>query len=124
MFAKAQKEIRDLVIGGEIIVVNVTGEDNIFECQVVDHPDQRFVIHFKASPLPNQQQAAIRIDKPLVEGEDFDEVVKTLIGNDPADEEKIGLVVVEHLGDHRTLRNVQTMRIQDQRQHSPSGESP
>ncbi len=123
VLAETEKQVGDFVVRDEVVVVDMTREHHVFEREVVDHPHQCLVVFLESDPLSHQKEPRVPIDVTLVEREDLDQVVEALVGNHAADEEKVGLVVVEHLEDHFVRRHLQPGRNRGGAEGRPSGGS-
>jgi hypothetical protein len=113
VLGEAEEDVGHRVARQELVVVHVTGEDHLVQAKLAGHLLEPVVVPLVASVVADQEQAAARLQVPLVDREGSDQVVDPLVGNDAPHEEDVDpAVVVEPANDRRGRTSV-GLEVQD-----------
>ena len=117
MLACAQEEIGDLVERDQFLVRHVTDEVDVRGIQRGRQLVERRQVPLEPALRADNQQPRSRVDERVVGVEVADQVLDLLVGDDAADKQDVGPVVVEILRHQPVRRPVEVREIRDHRQH-------
>ena len=120
---QAQEDVGEPVVGVELVVVDLAGEDHLVHAQLAHQLLQPVEVALEAPVVAHQQQAALRPHELLEEREAADEVVDLLVRDDAPDEQHVGAAVVVEPPHQRRRRPLVERQVQHDRQHGRAREA-
>ena len=109
MLAGAQKQVGNVVVGDELFIGHVAGEMDVGQFELFDQMIERRQVAFEETEHADDQQSRTRIESGVVGVKGSDQVFDLLVGDDPADKQDIGPVIVELPGDERIGGEIEVM---------------
>ena len=100
VLTRAEEDVGQLVVGGELGVADVTQEMHVRHSEPVDHVLQHRDVALETGMRPDQEEPRTRIEPLVVRVEGADDIVDALVGDHPPHEQHVDPGIVEDTGLH------------------------